>query len=80
MKEQLMQFRQILEEHGLSIDDFEMNVDGETFRLLMAGEPANLEVFCRTTKVTRTYCCDGSPQWLIQFSEDLAAEIFSSGS
>jgi hypothetical protein len=65
---------------GLSIDDFELNVDGETFRALMAGEPADLEVLCRTSQVTKTYRCDGSRQWLDLFSSDLAAKLFSSSS
>ena len=79
MKEQIIQFRQILDDHGLSIDDFELNVDGETFRLLMAGEPVDLAVLCRSSQVTLTYHCDGSPQWLTLFAEDLAAGSFSSG-
>ena len=77
MKEQILQFRQILDDHGLSIDDFEMNVDGETFRMLMAGEPVDLEVLCRSSQVTRTYHCDGSPQWLAAFSSDLEKNLFS---
>ena len=80
MKEQILQFRQLLDEHGLSVDDFELNVDGETFRLIMAGEPTDLEVHCRTSQVTKTYRCDGSPQWLGLFSKDLAAKLFSSSS
>lgn len=78
MKEQILKFRQILDDHGLSIDDFELNVDGETFRLLMASEPVDLKVFCRSSKVSRNYHCDGSPQWLVQFAEDLDLEVFSS--
>ena len=45
MKEQLLQFRELLTNNGLTIDDFEMNVDGETFRLLMAGKPAEIKVY-----------------------------------
>lgn len=78
MKEQILQFKQILEEHGLSIDDFELNVDGDTFRSLMAGEPADLAVLCRGSQVTRTYHSDGSPQWLELFAQDLDAAVFSS--
>lgn len=80
MKEQILQFRQLLDERSLSIDDFELNVDGETFRSLMAGMPADLVVLCRSSQVTRTYHCDGSSQWLTQFSKDLDAEVFSSHS
>ena len=77
MKEQLQQFKQILDQHGFSIDDFEMNVDGETFRLLMAGEPVDLKVYCRSTQVTRTYHCNGSSSWLEQFSSDINEDCFS---
>jgi hypothetical protein len=80
MKEQILQFRQLLDKHGLSVDDFELNVDGEMFRLIMAGEPADLEVLCRSSQRTKTYRCDGSPQWLELFSKDLAAELFSTPS
>ncbi len=80
MKEHILQFRQLLDDRGLSIDDFEMNVDGETFRLLMAGEPVDLAVLCRSSQVTRTYHCDGSPQWLTLFANDLDTDSFSSRS
>ena len=76
MKEQLLQFRELLTNNGLTSDDFEMNVDGETFRLLMAGKPAEIKVHCRSSQVTRTYSCDGSPRWLEQFSADLEASLF----
>ena len=77
MKEQIQQFKQMLEQHGYSIDDFELNVDGETFRLLFAGEPVELKVICRSSNVTRNYHCDGSPNWLTKFSEDLDTAAFS---
>ena len=80
MKEQILQFKQLLDERSLSIDDFELNVDSETFRLLMAGEPVDLVVLCRSSQVTRTYHCDGSPQWLTMFTKDIDAEVFSSHS
>ena len=77
MKEHIQQFRIVIEQHALSIDDFEMNVDGETFRLLMAGEPVDLEVYCRTSQVTRTYHFDGSLSWLEQFSLDISQDCYS---
>jgi hypothetical protein len=78
MKEQILQFRQILDRHNLSIDDFELNVDGETFRLLIAGEPAEVEVLCRSSQTTRAYRCDGTAGWLEAFTKDLEAAIFIS--
>ncbi len=78
MKEQILQFRQILAQHNLSVDDFELNADGETFRLLIAGKPAQLEVVCRSSQTTRTYWCDGTAGWLDAFAMDLKAAIFIS--
>jgi hypothetical protein len=78
MKQQILQFRRLLDSRDLSIDDFELNVDGETFRALMAGEPTDLEVLCRTTQTTRTYRCDGSKLWLDLFAQDLDAHLFAS--
>lgn len=77
MKEQIQQFKNILEQRGFSIDDFELNVDGETFRLLFAGGEGDLEVCCRESNVKRTYRCDGTSSWLEQFSDDLIQGLFS---
>jgi hypothetical protein len=77
MKQQILHFRQLLEKRGLSIDDFELNVDGETFRALMAGEPTDLDVLCRASQTTRTYRCDGSKLWLDMFAKDLDAKLFA---
>lgn len=76
MQKQIQQFRQILAENGLSVDDFELNVDGETFRALMAGQPADLEVVCRSSQVSRTYRHDGGDAWLEQFARDLQKSLF----
>jgi len=76
IREQLQRFRQLLDDQRLSIEDFEMNVDGETFRALMAGEPVEIEVLCRSSQVLRIYQYDGTGAWLDLFAADLQQHVF----
>jgi len=77
LREQVLQFRSLLEESGFDIGDFELNVDGDAFRGLMAGGNGHLEVRSRTTGVAITYNYDGTPAWLENLAADLGNGTFS---
>ena len=75
LRDQVLQFRNLLQEKALDVDDFELNVDGDAFRKLLSGEDARLEVHRRSTGVTIAYQHDGTSAWL----EVLAADLEQGG-
>lgn len=75
LRDQVLQFRNLLQKKTLDIDDFELNVDGDAFRKLLSGGGASLEVHRRSTGVTIVYHHDGTSAWL----EALAADLEQGG-
>lgn len=56
---------------------FELNVDSDAFRELLAGGAGKLEVHCRKSNVTVEYTYDGTSSWLENFAADLGKGEFS---
>lgn len=76
LREQVVQFRSLLQQHGLKVDDFELNVRGDAFRELLDGGDGSLEVRYRTTDVAIAYHYDGTAGWLGQLARDLRDGTF----
>ena len=78
LREQVIKFRALLQEHGLDVNDFELNVNSDAFKELLSGGPGGLEVHDRNSGVSIDYSYDGTPAWLTQLAIDLAAGKFQS--
>lgn len=76
LREQVARFRELLEKSGLGVDDFELNVDSDAFKGLLAGGAGSLEVHFRPTGRSISYSYDGTSSWLNQLAADLAANKF----
>ena len=71
LREQVLQFRTLLQENNLDIDDFELNVNSDAFKQLLDGGDGSLEVRHRGNDVGIDYLYDGTPSWLDSFAADL---------
>jgi len=71
LREQVIQFRELLQNNGLLIDDFELNVKSDAFKELLAGGEGSLEVNCRKSGVAIDYAYDGTTSWLTKLASDL---------
>ena len=72
LREQVMQFRTLLQENGLDIDDFELNVNSDAFKKLLDGGEGCLQVRNRAFDIAIDYLYDGTSSWLKAFSADLS--------
>jgi hypothetical protein len=71
LREQVVQFRGMLEENGFPVDDFELNVNSDAFKELLAGGSGGLEVRYRKSGIAIDYQYDGTPSWLEKLADDL---------
>ncbi len=71
LRDQVLQFRNLLQENDLDIEDFELNVNSDAFKELLDGGDGSLEVRNRTSKIAIDYLYDGTPSWLENFAADL---------
>jgi len=76
LRDQIGRFRALLQDQDLDVNDFELNVNGDAFKELLAGGQGGLEVHNRISSVTIDYAYDGTPSWLTTFANDLASGKF----
>lgn len=76
LRDQVVQFRGMLEENGFDVDDFELNVNSDAFKELLAGGAGELEVRYRQSGVAIDYQYDGTSSWLEKLADDLDKRKF----
>lgn len=79
LREQVVRFKALLQEHDLQVDDFALNVNSDAFKGLLDGDEGCLEVRCRKTGMAIDYKYDGTVAWLEILAEDLAVGKFQLG-
>ena len=76
LREQVIQFREMLLQSGMQVDDFELNVNSDAFKELLSGGAGSLEVRYRPSGIAIDYQYDGTASWLETLADDLAKEAF----
>ncbi len=71
LREQVIQFRALLQKNDYDVEDFELNVNSDAFKELLDGGDGSLEVLYRKSGVSCEYQYDGTPSWLDVLAADL---------
>ena len=80
LREQVLQFRGLLEDNDLDVDEFELNVNSDAFKELLAGGGASLEVHYLKNGISIEYQYDGTSSWLESLADDLTNGKFQNQS
>ena len=76
LREQVVQFKALLQKNDFDIEDFELNVNSDNFKELLSGGEGGLEVHYRKSCVSIEYDYDGTPSWLKILADDLSTGKF----
>lgn len=76
LRQQVVQFKALLQKNDFAVDDFELNVNSDNFKELLSGGEGGLEVLHRKSSVSIKYDYDGTPSWLEIFADDLSSGKF----